>query len=452
MSTWGSRLLWAGGTAAAAAGSIALAAVPPARRSVQQPVTISGRLTFAWHGDPARGCAVKGLCGERGSIVVSFNGSGVINGRGGGGQLSVYNASAIARVRRTDPGGAVGACVDANFTAGLGISLRLAARGSSTATVDAEPISAGRCAGPLSRDLRAVPIRARRLRGRLLGFDLRGATRFTAGPFSGELISSVVLSPDTRNGYSTSSTGAETSYAPPPPAPVRRIRVEYAQVTYGIFGATGRLTESFAGSPEPYCESLDACGSHGAVVVTVGGYRGRLTVIGTRQVGRPLSRSRALADLRAGRLGLDGTDLTGHPGVRIDELLGRADGGFCHDTIREPLTLLGDVLAPGVRRGGLPLTLIGPGPPADPLRTHCPGPGGDEILGGGSFSSPLPQGALAAGSLPPGELGAPELTVELARPASFTGEGYSGQRTGSLGFVLRRMSVRAGTRVERVSG
>ena len=70
-------------------------------------VVIDGSLTYAWHGDPARGCATARVCGISGTTIITpGDGSGDVslNGRRPG-ELDFSGGAATVRVQRVESDG-----------------------------------------------------------------------------------------------------------------------------------------------------------------------------------------------------------------------------------------------------------------------------------------------------------------------------------------------------------
>ena len=449
-------LLWILAFAAAVVGGVALGAVRSSSQPVDQPVFVRGTLTYAWHGDPARGCAAAGLCGTHGSAIVHFDGFGNLTSRGRDGLIVLDGASATVRVRRDDPSTAPGECVDTTSFDGIGVTLRRV-KGRSYTAIIGGPVSAGRCAGPLASDTAGLRLAAKRLPGRNLGFDLRGSASFAAGPFSGELISTVMLRPDTADQQGaltgeSSSSSSSSGGSPPRPPRVRHVLVEFATIRYRMIGATGALQMTFDGAPQPYCVPLDNCGSTGSVSVSVKRFSAGLDVSGVRTVPRRVGRRQAIADLRAGRLRPTSVGLFSSVDATIAETMVQAGAGTCLDTARSRIQLfVGGPFGPGRANGSIPAVLGGVDNGGDPLRTHCPGPSSTDIAGNGGplgFFSQVP--VIAQGSIARDTLGTRQIDVSLAKPGRFDGPAYAGQRGGSLVFSLTLTSVRGGTRRERV--
>lgn len=459
---WLSRTpcLWSAALIAGAAGAVALGSAA-ARPSSSQDVFVRGAFTYVWHGDRSRGCAAEGLCGVHGSLIVDFTGFGNMASIGRNGSAALNGASATVRVRRDDPGAHPGECVDLVPIESLQIRIARARPGRYTATLGDLSASSGRCAGPIAGELRKSRLAASRLRTRELGFDLRGKTSFAAGPFSGELISTVVLAPDTIDqssgtSVSTTSGGAGPSGAGKAPPPPRRVLVEHADIRYRIAGASGALAFAFSGAADPFCEAFDDCGVSGSLALTLPSYENVVELSGSRTVSRRVGQRRALADLRAGRLALgsDQPALHSMPRAVVSETMTRTGDAGCAGTVRQPIALgIGGFLfeAPA---GALRAVLgTEEGQLSDPLRTHCPGPATADVTGASNLAAGgLGLSGLAFGSLAVKDLGSRQLMISLRSRGSFVSPGYSGTRAGSLTFTLRLIRATGGTRRERLPG
>lgn len=128
MASWRRRSLWTVSTVAvavaAAAAGVALAAGPVHQGTVNEQTLVGGTLTFAWHGDPQRGCAAQGLCGVRGAVTVHLDGFGQLRQGRIRGEIDLVGTSATARVVREDPASATGECIDTVSVQDLQVRLR----------------------------------------------------------------------------------------------------------------------------------------------------------------------------------------------------------------------------------------------------------------------------------------------------------------------------------------
>src|SRR3954447_10332854 len=177
----------------ALAGVVALCMLVPAFAHAAD-VTSRGSLVIRWASNPDT-CGDAGLCGRSGTL--SWRpGRGSFDVSTGGTQVTYFEDPAVARSRReTDSGPRI--CVEATDNL---IELAAAhAKGGSVLTMDKTPgLDVGRCAGPLPADFagalpRSRPFSPSRLGRRGGTIDMRGRAPFAAGPFSGEVISSLQL-------------------------------------------------------------------------------------------------------------------------------------------------------------------------------------------------------------------------------------------------------------------
>ena len=434
---------------------VALGAARPASPSIDQPLTVSGALTYIWHGDPSRGCAARGLCGARGSVIVRFDGFAQVNGRLAQGIVAIDSASATARVRREDPNAQPGECVDTIPLVGFAITLVRQHGRAFRANLGASQISGGRCAGPLADQLARLRLGAVRLGTRAIGFDLRGRVPFAAGPYSGELISTLVLRPDTTDqvggGGTTVFASSSSSSASPSPRRRTRVLIEYVRFRYRVSGASGMIGADFAGTRPPDCEVLDSCATSGTVRLGTTPFAETITLTGSRAVTRAVGRRRALTDARAGRFLLYATPLLKPIGTTTTEAIVRTGGAgaSCVDTTTARATLFAGVTGAGFARRGVLFALSDAGDGSDPLRTNCPGPTGADIAGSSSPFDFAPA-LLTSGVLAPRALGAPHTLITMRNAARFRSAGYTGTRVGALTISLALSSANTGTRREVV--
>jgi hypothetical protein len=420
-----------GGTALAASTQIGFAPV--------------GSLAYIWKGDPARGCAAQGLCGVRGSIQVVTGGSSSTQSGTSLPPVEITDDASVARVDDVSSGSAARQCADV-VPVDEGFNVRSGASGRLRAVVDRfafELPSAGRCAGPTAADLAAVVLPARRLGHR--GYDLSGSDSFGAGPFEVTVVSTIHAR------FVSASSGL---FAPPPPtirsgpAPpkFKPALQEFAEADYRIAAITGGLGATFSSLADPLCEPLGACGTAGELRLTLIARRQKLDFYGSRIVARRVARAEVLSDLRAGRLRLSDNGYSLRLGGELTGTLTGADGLSCSDRLALPTTGLSSAATRLVDRLKLdPRNLSGSsfGLSADPLRTHCAGPGTSDILR---------SGALATASVAADEIGAPRLTISLSASGPFTGSAYQGARGGSIVLTLFRVRVVGATRRVRIIG
>lgn len=390
----GAAVLAAAGTAAAARMQLNYEAV--------------GSLDYVWTGMPSRGCAAAGLCGVTGSLQVTSDDS----------------SGGVPERVCADP-----MPYDVNFAL---------ARGRGVTVGESEPsddVSAGQCAGPTGDDFGGARLPVHREPGG--DYDLAGSVSFGAGPFAVTVISKLRV-------LVTRQSAGE--FGPPPgvgsPRPTsfpkpRRVLAEEATVSYRIADITGAIVDSFTGLPTPLCDPLAACGTSGSERTTLSRLAQTLQFTGERIVKHRMSRARALADLLGGRLSLSDNSYALDPIGTLTGSLSGPGSARCVDAITSPS--LGFVSNPTRRGDELALDPNGfedlmPG--ADPLRTRCPGPGSNTIIGAG---------AVASGSVQSSELDLPRIRLVVTNPGRFTGIAYTGTRSGAIVFTLVRMKVTAGT-------
>jgi hypothetical protein len=445
----GLRALTAGLVATAALATGAGGATA-ATRLVSEPsvnVSTSGSITFAWTGEPARGCAAAGQCGISGAIEILAGGS---FGEGGGRispatvPLEFTDGNAAARVLEQPASG--GAPVSCSDLVPVDFSFGVRHRGGHAYAAirrfnSFEMPSSGRCPGPTGADLAAVRLPARRL-GRY-GYDLSGRATFGAGPFTVTVVSSL-------RARVTSGRGSfGTVSGPPRPGTrprLRRAYLEHATVVYRIEAASGWLQTTFAGLTAPLCQPLGACGTSGSIGQTLRG-AGTITFTAQRTVAHPLSVRAILADLAAGRLHPLFLTSRARLALQVAATVTRADATTCRDAADEPVALQ-DAFpesSHSLMVGLSPTSGFGPfGPTSvDPFRTRCAGPSTVDVVG-------RPFAPLAQAPVAPAQLGAGPVTLRFARARGFADSAYAGRMNGALELALERTRVSAGTRPVRV--
>jgi hypothetical protein len=433
-----------------------LAAVPGARAATggipsSEAFTFTGSLTYSWHGNPARGCARQRLCSVVGAITFRTDGS--VQSVGGAARIYDVDATGTStvRVRRGSLGAAgsgLGDCIDVATSSAVSLLLPKGSRGSA---VSPGSLSSGRCAGPTPADLSRVRLPTRITGGRFRTVDFSGRRPFVAGPFSGELVSTLVLRPGGSSNESISSpsggsSGSSGSTAPP----VRRRTIEFVDLRYRVATLPGALLTAFAGTSTPFCELLDSCGLTGSLTVSTVPRAGTLSLDGVRVVRSRLGRARVLSDLLAGRLPLFASRVPfATVPFRISEMTERGGALDCGDALTPAATqfavptLSFDQHAPGTLTAGLVVPEVAPdSPTTDVLRTHCPGPASADIVGGSGRST----GYIARDVVPLRRFLDRHLTMSLRSGGSFRSAGYSGSRGGSIGLSLSLLSVRIGTK------
>lgn len=417
-------------------GSLGVGLPPAAAAGTRRTVTVelTGPLTVAWTGDPARGCAAAGLCGVSGDLEMLPSGA---ESGSPGEPLDLADSTAVARVIQRAPDGAVqSTCVDP-VPVDLSISVRRVAGRLRGFVDDAfQPMSSGRCAGPTGADLATLSLPARRVGAH--SYDLSGQTSFGAGPFDVAVTSGI----QAHVRISRGSLGV----APIPPLPrplklrFRRALRESAVFDYRIDGISGSLGTSFAGVAAPLCQSLGACGATGRLTGTFTA-SGVIAFSGSRTVERRLGSAVALADLRAGRMILEDNFAVSHIAESETETLDQPDGVTCTDIARSM------VLAQSNGRRGTDELQLGGGSGFfggdDVVRTRCPGPSSQDVFGNGPS-------VLARGTLSAARLGRPQLTLTLSNAGGFTGSAYQGDRRGSVVLHLTLVRASGGTRPVKV--
>jgi hypothetical protein len=410
--------------AIALAGIATPAAAAP--RGLSMSVQLSGAVVAVWHGDPARGCAAAGVCDVTGSATYrpGFEGSLDVSRQGVAFGGSDAAAPAIVRAREDGPGGPV-ACADvleAAFTPlsvdYLGDRVQLSLR-----ELD---LSAGRCAGPRTLDLsHTLPhgsIATRLLRRAPRVLDLSVRTKFAAGPFSGEVISTVKVA------IGRAHAARQTRF----PGVLRvgaggRKRYWVLDLQYRIKDVSGELVTDFHGLPDPACRALGACGTSGSSKYSLTGVSGRIDLLaGTRlRRGRqkPAVRS-ALAVVKRGSLPVYVDSRLWHARASVSERVTSPDGS-CSDSLFAVQPYI-DARS-DERAVVLLLRSFELGSPGDSLRTRCPGPSQQDVL---------KRASLAHGSIPLAALGSKQLEVVAGSPRTFSRRGYAGSRSGQLQLRL----------------
>jgi hypothetical protein len=421
------RLAALAGTIAATtlAGMTTPASAAP--RGLSMPIRLSGAIVAVWRGDPARGCAAAGVCDVTGSATYrpGFRGSLDVSRDGvafGGGDAA---QPAVVRAREGGPGTPV-ACADvleSGFTP-LGVDYLGDRLQISLEELD---LSAGRCAGPRTLDLaHALPhgsIATRRVRSGPRVLDLSARTKFAAGPFAGEVISTVRVgigrARSVRRGRLPGVLRISIGQG--------RNRYWVLDLQYRIKDVTGALVTDFHGLPDPACRALGACGMTGTSAYRLSGVSGRIDLLaGTRlRRGRhrPSVRS-ALAAVKRGALPVYVDSRLRHARTSISESVTSHDG-ICSDSLfaEQPYIDARSTSTAVV----LLLRSFELGSLGDSLRTRCPGPSQQDVL---------ERASLAHGSVPVAALGSDRLDVALGSTRTFSGSGYAGSRSGQLQLRL----------------
>ena len=408
----------------------------PAHAQLATQMHVFGTLSAVWEGDPARGCAEAGVCSVTGSVVYKPGFVGhVVLGEGGASAVTGGEPFAPALVRvRHGVTAAEGSCSDVvtqSFSPFLVTSTgRMAEVG-----FDFFELSAGRCAGPRGLDLAHALPRAtfpfRRLESRARVLDLSSRTRFAAGPFTGTVVSSVRIA-FTRARPAAAGNAGEAF------TEIRHERRAGLHLRYRITGVSGELGTDFRGTSDAACVALGACGATGSSTYAITSAKGEVDLFATRLLrrgARPPPFRRVLRAVRHGNLGIEGF---GGLTRGFATVTGRfaSTYGTCSNSVVTEVPAI-DVTTKGQ---DLKLRLQGEGSDADVVRTRCPGPNEEDVLGGHS---------IAHGAIPLRALGQRRLRVVVGSSGAFDTDGYAGARRGRLVLTLTR--VRAEIVTERVT-
>jgi hypothetical protein len=424
----------------------ALLAVPGPAEATE--VISRGSVVVRWHSNPAT-CAERGLCGRSGTLSWRPDpGPGGINlSSYDFGFLSIFSTNAVARSYRGSMSciDRVGSAADIVAEPGprpgvLVFSMR-----------DVTDFNFGRCAGPLAADFAAAlpqapPVTTKALRRGAL-VDFRAERTFSAGPFEGEVSSTLALR--TRPEKASADDGSSHSVTQRP-SRGRLVRYGIVSARYAVESLAGDAGYALSGAAWPECEPFDACGMTGDLMVHADVREGSVVIVSTRRIPANATETVA-AGLRAFRRGGTSFFGDGHLGRELDfdtepepgapfaipfsETVTPGGGETCSDTgsFREPY------LDVDRRRTAIALRLLhGGNSLPDPLRTRCPGPGSDEV------------GALATGFVRLESVGQPRIELPLAPALAFTTVGMRGDGRGELKLSLRLTSLRAVTRMTRV--
>jgi hypothetical protein len=423
MITWVARML-------AVAALVALAV--PAHALADEQLAATGSITYTWQGDPARGCAAAAVCDVQGALAVDSAGTADAERFGRQTVINLDTSSITVRVL-TGTGASAGECIDVPpESGGQAVTVSRGRHGRLVGILQGS-LSSGRCAGPLASELGRLRVPVRRSGGKRPSFDLRTKQAFVAGPFAGELVSTLVLRP-APPGESASSS---SSFGGAPP-PSHKALVEHVTLRYRVSSLPEALDTSFTGESDPFCGVLDSCGASGTVTLSPGASRKTLTLTASRVVRRRVGAGQVIADFRGGRLVPEGSLSLA---LVTSETFVRADGSRCQDSVRSPVVLVAGGFPPA-RRSSVFLTVANG--EEDALRTHCPGPGLADVIGGQASAA----GLLARGPIEAAGLLQRHSRLTLTNPGGFSGLGYVGSRTGAIGLALTLVRVRAGTAEE----
>ena len=352
------------------------------------PVGVSGSVVATWQGDLARGCRTAGVCNVSGSATYRPGFDGQL--RVGRNSVSFGGAEVaeppVVRVRAGGPAAPI-ACADVLESFFSPLSFAYVGEELQVTLAGLE-LSAGRCGGPRTLDLaHALPagsIKPARLRRAPATIDLSSRSRFVAGPFSGEVISTVRMTlgrarivkedlapdvlrlPDARGG--------------------RERRYWILDVQYRIAGVSGALVTDFRGLPAPACRALGACGTSGTSSYALRGVSGRIDVLAGGRIargGRRPSVRTALSRLRRGVLAAYADSRLWHARASVNQTSTSPAGACADGLFTEP-----PVLDFRTKRSALVLLLRSNdlGSLADTIRTTCPGPSQTDVLQQGSLA------------------------------------------------------------------
>jgi hypothetical protein len=397
---------------------------------------VTGGVTVTWAGDPARGCAEAGVCDVTGSVTARATGSGGGESSGENDEdaalssLFLQSGPAVARVLRGPPEAPAGACTDL-VPAELEVEVDRVRGGRAMVMLvpfegSGDVALAGRCAGPLSGDLRdallMTTVERRRLVEGVARIDLSGTRSFSGGPFSGEIRSTLVITRRSRRVRSTSWRDEDSGPAFPGPRRLAAVRMSYR-----VGRPSGALFTDWIGGPEPFCHALDACGGSGTHELRVGpgGRGGSLDLFALVPAARLRPGDTAGRVLRSGRVRPESVSLYVDAPARVAAAVSRPGGAVCRDNAEASLTFTGRFGARGLVLG------LGPSDQSEsevsPLRTRCPGPG----------AADLPDNALAAGTVSLRRLGARRLDVTLRPRGTAEPGAFVVTRRGELTLPLR---------------
>lgn len=402
------------------------ALIAPASAAADESLVASGTVTYTWHGDPTRGCATVGVCDVEGALIVNPQGSADAQSEAGRTFINLGAASATVRVLTGS-----GECIDTpGSSGGPTVTVDRGGHGRLVGQIE-PPLSSGRCAGPVAQDVSGLLLPVRKTGGKHATYDLRATLPIVAGPFSGTLVSTLVLRPG--EGEEESSSGSSGST----PAPPRhKVLVERVTLRYAVTPLAGGLEVPFSGEPVPSCTALDSCGATGTLLLSAGGRGTSLTLTASRTVRRRVDARRALADLRRGRLG-PASGFGKISSLDVAESLTGGDGSRCGASAQGPGAGLSFGGPPGMAVPGsaTQVTLYALG--TEYMRTYCPGPSTADVIGDVQ--------RLGHASVTVAQLLAPQSELLLTDPGSFSGIGYVGTRTDGIGLSMALEGIRAGT-------
>lgn len=404
------------------------------------PVRVRGDLVVQFHGDPATGCAARGLCGFSGTVIWQPPSTATLNattfrehgrteydvslqlpGLGSSDSPPIQGGITTADVRFA-PNGSAGSssfCTDANATGGeLPIRVHLRAASISLAAV-APSLLGTRCAGPLQSDV------ARRLARGVLdvaalsngetNVSLASSGDFAVHGFAGTVTSTVELSlgrPRTQRVHNGSS-------------PSKLPRLRNVEVDYRAH-LDGNLVVHAHGDPST-CAGLGSCGSSSTLTLHAHSATHTFQLVVTTRARRPLRDALTALGLRKDGnprgIVVFGSFVEDNSVTTVQVTHGAAT---CRDT--GPSGPTGVILL-GV--SGRLAASFAPAPSAPQLR--CPGP---------LFSQGNP---LATGATRIGLLGRHGGTIRLRTGVTVRDSGYTGRTVADLALTLSRPKVKVST-------
>jgi hypothetical protein len=422
-----------------------------ASAAVEYETDNEGVVAVSWRGDPAQGCEAAGVCDLSGSVVVrpGSGSSGEFSGPSGREgdlataleTLELDGGLGTARVLRGPPEAPAGACSDV-VPGSLRAEPARGGRPTDRQDLTLFPLGApgpaaiaGRCPGPLASDLvAALPKTSIDPRSLLRGttrIDLSGRGTFAGGGYSGEVVSTLVLTRRSRRiaDDDTSRRGSEEGD--------RGVRAVSVSLQYAIEAGAAGIVTRFAGAGDPFCLAFDACGLTGVRTLEIGpGPRGRLDLNALGRVRGGRSKAAALRAIRSGRLEVQAFVPSFRREAIAATTTSRDGTPACSETGPVPLPDLHAV----TRGRSLTLALGAERyeeDAGDPLRGRCGGPSVTDLAGA----------ELLAAQIPLRRLGARRIDVGLRSPRALPG-GFTIESEGALPLTLRLRSL--DVRVTRV--
>jgi hypothetical protein len=418
--------------------AIAAAALATAAPAFGSAVHTTGDVVVRWHGDAARGCADVGLCDYSGQMVITPWRDADLELTRFSSNITLGQSYLTTRVNRAG-GGRCAAASDPDFP----LDFELVEGSLGGAAVQSEGLSTGRCGGPLAEDLESSLPRATfslaELRRKPLRLDLSGTTPFAAGPFSGDVVSTLVV--DMARARRRAARDENNDSFPEPPVP-KRLRGRIAgvlQMDFTTGPLTGTIGADLGGFPEPGCTPFDTCGLSGKLDYALDVPSATVFVTSWRLLPRGRS-SESLSEARraflAGRTHVvvnveSGSDSK----ARVTEELRPGGGSVCrdgHDSDRPQIVT-------ARARNGIRMALLASSsvdPDTDVVRTRCPGPLTGDVLA---------NDRLASGVVPLRALLERRAALTLAARGSFARGGYLGLWHGGIRVGLERTGRRVRT-------